>query len=81
VGILLRDGLIDVDRLYDLIHSAVIWQWMKWEDVIKEVRVRYGLPEAERWFEYLYDEMMKVRHQRGITVEPAKTLTRYIPDK
>jgi hypothetical protein len=67
VGLLLRDGLLDVDKVYDLIDSAVLQQWRKWGPIVKETRTRYPWPDAEEGFEYLYDEMMKVRRKRGIT--------------
>jgi hypothetical protein len=67
VGLLLRDGLLDADRVYDLIDSAVLQQWRKWGPIVKETRTRYPWPDAEEGFEYLYDEMMKVRRKRGIT--------------
>jgi hypothetical protein len=67
VGLLLRDGLLDAEKVYDLIDSAVLQQWRKWGPIVKETRTRYPWPDAEEGFEYLYDEMMKVRRQRGIT--------------
>ena len=65
VGLLLRDGLLDADRVYDLMDTAVIPQWEKYGHIIKEIR-NEGWPDAEEGFEYLYDEIMKVRKQRGI---------------
>ena len=65
VGLLLRDGLLDVDRVYDLMDATVIPQWEKYGHIIKEFR-NEGWPDAEEGFEYLYDEIMKVRKQRGI---------------
>jgi hypothetical protein len=49
VGLLLNDGLVDADGLYDLIGSAVLFQWVKWEQLFKEYRVRYGLPETTNY--------------------------------
>ncbi len=65
VGLLLRDGLLDVDRVYDLMDSTVIPQWEKYGHIVKQHR-NEGWPDAEEGFEYLYDEIMKVRKQRGI---------------
>ena len=79
IGLLLKDGLVDADGLYDLIGSAVIFQWVKWESIFKEFRVRYGLPDDYELFESLYHEMMKVRRQRGITEDPSETGLKYIP--
>ena len=79
VGLLLQDGLVDADGLYDLIGSAVIFQWVKWEPIFKEVRVRYGLPDDYLLFENLYHELMKVRRSRGISVDPPETGIIYVP--
>jgi len=65
VGLLLRDGLLDPDRVYDLMDSTVIPQWEKFGHIIKQHR-NEGWPDAEEGFEYLYHEIMKVRKQRGI---------------
>jgi hypothetical protein len=37
------------------------------EVFVKETRARYPWPDAEEGYEYLYDEMMRVRQERGIT--------------
>jgi hypothetical protein len=79
VGLLLKDGLVDADRLYDLIGSAVLLQWVKWEPIFKETRVRYGMPDDYLLFENLYHELIKVRRSRGITVDPPDTGIKYVP--
>ncbi len=35
--------------------------WEKWRDIIKEFRVKENIPDAWEGFEYLYDEMKKIR--------------------
>ena len=62
-GLHLNDGLADADGLYDLIGSAVMFQWVKWEPIFKEFRVRYGLPDDCELFENLYHEPLKVRRR------------------
>ena len=59
----LYDGLVECDGLYDLIGSAFIFQWVKWEPIFKEFRVCYGLPDDYELFEYLYHEPLKVRRR------------------
>ena len=80
IGSLLRDGLMDPEKVFDLLGTWIIWLWMKWEPIIKEHRVRYYQPEMYADFEYLAGEMRKVRLARGITVELPDTFTRYIPE-
>ena len=77
---LLRDGMIDSEKLFDLLGTWIIWLWMKWGSIIYELRVRYHQPELYSNFEYLADEMRRIRMQRGITVELPETFTRYVPE-
>jgi len=79
IGLLLRDGLVDAEGLYDLIGSAVFFMWVKWESIFKEFRVRYTLPDDYELFENLYLELMKVRRRRGISEDPPETGLKYIP--
>lgn len=51
IGLLLKDGLLDADRLYDLIRAGTIQLWMKWGPIIKEQRVRYGYPKDQEGVE------------------------------
>ncbi len=80
IGLLLRDGLIDSEKVFDLLGTWIIWLWMKWESIIKELRVRYHQPEIYTEFEYLADEMRRIRLRRGITEELPETFTRYVPE-
>jgi hypothetical protein len=79
IGHLLRDGMIDPEKVFDLLGTWIIWLWMKWEKIIKELRLRYNQPEIYTEFEYLADEMRRIRLRRGIQVELPDTFTRYIP--
>ena len=81
VGLLVKEGLLDVVKVYELMDASVIWQWMKWGPIIKEQRIRYGFPDLNIWFEYLADEMYRIRRQRGVTAEPSETFGHYISDE
>jgi len=80
IGYLLKKGLIDADMMFQLGTTNVIWQWVKWEPIIKEIRVRYNLPELGVLFEYLANEMKRVIVQRGFSPEPPETFGRYIKE-
>ena len=81
IGILLKDGFIDANTAYDLLGEvATIWMWNKFESVIKELRRRYNIPNSYEYFEFLYDELNKVREQRGVSVPVPETYAQYIPD-
>jgi hypothetical protein len=77
IGLLVKQGLLDVENVYELLDSGVIFQWMKWESIIKEQRIRHGFPNQNIWFEYLAGELLKIRSERGVTEEPSETFTRY----
>jgi hypothetical protein len=80
IGLLLYYKLIDIEKVYELIDSGVLIQWKKWAPIIKEQRIRHGFPEQNKWFEYLNDELTKIRNQRGIESKLSETFARYIPD-
>ena len=67
MGIFLRDTRIDPELLYDYVGTSVIGTWDKYGPIIKENRLRIDRPELLQWFEYLADEMKKIRNDRGIT--------------
>ena len=67
LGYLLYRGMIDADTVFDMIGSGSISHWNRYEPIIRGFRERDGRPgEAWRWFEYLANEMKKVREQRGL---------------
>jgi hypothetical protein len=77
LGYLVSEGLIDSDTLFDMQGEGTIWQWMKWEPIIKEIRIRYKQPELAKWFDYLAERLVEVRRRRGLNVELPKTFMRY----
>jgi hypothetical protein len=81
IGLLVKKGLLDVENVYELLDSGIIAQWMKWSPIIKEQRIRFGFPNQNIWFEYLADEICKIRSERGVTAEPSETHMRYLPDE
>jgi hypothetical protein len=81
IGLILRDKRIDTELLYDYIGLGVINMWKKYGSIIMEQRVRYGFPNLFQWFEYLADEMNRVRLNRGITEPLPDTLLKYIPEQ
>jgi hypothetical protein len=54
--------------------------WMKWEPIIHQLRIQYKQPETYSNFEYLADEMKRIRQKRGITEKLPDTFTKYIPE-
>jgi len=66
LGYLLYRGMMDADTIFDMIGNGSIGHWNRFEPIIREFRERDGRPETWRWFEYLAQEMKKVREQRGL---------------
>jgi hypothetical protein len=81
LGILLKEKLVDANMVYNSLGGGSIMDWMKWGPIIREQRVRYQNPNWMDFFEYLADEMLRIRKQRGITQEPLETFMRYLPDQ
>jgi len=64
-GVFVRRGLVNPDLVYDLMRESVIATWEKWLPIISEWRLRFNAPQIYYDFEFLYDEMKKVREDRG----------------
>jgi hypothetical protein len=79
VGLLVRDGLIDVGRVHDLISTMIFWQWEKFKDVIRKQRELYNLPKNFEGFEFLANEMVKEVERRGYSVYVPESFGRFVP--
>ena len=66
IGLLVREKLIDVDMVDELMLGLITRTWERIEPVIFEYRERFNWPQAGRSFEYLYNEM-KIREQLSQT--------------
>ena len=66
IGELLRMGTIEPDLVHRLqLAPMVIIMWEKWEHIIREIRVRENAPEINEGFEYLYNELKRIRSEKG----------------
>jgi hypothetical protein len=61
VGGLLRQGLLNGENVSELMGTMIERQWEKWGDIIRELRVDLGSPTTFIEFEYLYNQMKKIR--------------------
>ena len=57
IGFLLKKGVIDLSYLDDLLKSAVIAAWNKFEPVIVDLRNKMGQPNLWNQFEFLAKEI------------------------
>mgnify|MGYP001087852903 CR=1 FL=1 len=60
VGVLVHRNLMDPRLVDDLMSSYIFLTWEKIGPYIKETRIRYNRPELWEYFEYLYEEIMKI---------------------
>ena len=74
IGEMLRLKMVDPDLLHHLnVDINVIMVWENWEHIIKMNRERENMPDLWDGFEYLYDEMKKLRKRMNypdITYNP-----------
>ena len=66
LGYVLSRGVIDPDTIFDMFGNGCLYYWTKFEPIIRGFRKMDGRPETWNWFEYLADEMKKIREQRGM---------------
>ena len=59
IGLLVRENLIDVDMVDELMSGLITRTWERIEPIIFEYRERFNWPQAGRSFEYLYNEMKR----------------------
>ena len=77
-GYLLRKGAIDRESVYFLTNTAGgLWLWRKFEPVIKELRVRYNMPDAYSGLEYLANETARELEERGYSSKTPEDFMHY----
>jgi hypothetical protein len=77
VGHLLKEGLIDMDTAYGLTEVQGLWLWRKFEPMVRELRVRYNVPEIYADLEFLAAETTKRLEERGYSSKIPEGLTHY----
>lgn len=68
LGVLVKKKVIDLDTVYDITGRRVIMYWLKFETVIKGLHSAIGFgpgPDYCESFEYLANEMIRIRQRRG----------------
>jgi hypothetical protein len=69
LGVLVRGNMVDVNTVYNMMGRRIVSIWMKYETVIKGLRklVDPGPgPDYCENFEYLANEIIKIRLQKGL---------------
>jgi len=81
IGLALKKGLVDRDILFERFGNVPLVYWVKFRDVLKEIRRRYNQPTAFVHFEYLAEECIKYMQENGIDYEVPDTFYHYVPDQ
>ena len=71
LGYLMSEGLVEPEMVYNFGGGAAqVIHWMKWKPIIFEMRKRRNDPDYLKWFEYLSEEMKKLRKEKGLNAFP-----------
>ena len=65
-GLLVKDGILDVDTMITYVADSAFFMWNKYKDVIWETRHRIQNPEFQLGLEYMANEIEKYRLSQGI---------------
>ena len=81
LGILVKEGMIDLDMVYNVSFSRILFLWFKFETIIKEFRKSpWNMPDYCQNFEYLANKIIEVRREKGLPtpyvseIHPTSTL-------
>ena len=81
LGILVQDGMVDINIVYKIAGRRINQLWHQFEAVIKEIRKMARGPGSDyaESFEYLATEVIKLRRQNGLElfedrIHPTSTL-------
>lgn len=64
IGRQLKAGFLDRETIYQIGPSGVVWTWAKFRSVIEEYRRRSFGKDAWDGFEYLADEMLRMKLEK-----------------
>ena len=72
LGVLLKNKMVDVNTVYDMMGSRIVSLWIKYESVIKGLRAMERGPghNYSENFENLAMEMIKIRKRKGLHIFP-----------
>ena len=65
IGFVVYNNLVDPVKIYELQGTVIISRWERFKELIIGIRERSNNPLFLKFFEYLYNEMVKLR---GISV-------------
>ncbi|MBM3291069.1 hypothetical protein FJY84_00130 [Candidatus Bathyarchaeota archaeon] len=81
IGRQLKAGFLDRETIYQIGPSGVVWTWTKFRSVIEEYRRRSFGSDAWDGFEYLADEMLKMKLQKDPNYRIPERYAKFVQDK
>jgi hypothetical protein len=81
LGMLVREKLIEPEVLYRTNEVNPCLMWSKFKDVIAESRKRYGGEDAYSDFEFLNNELLRIKLSKDPSYRIPETFSRYIPSE
>jgi len=70
IGLLVKNRMVDVETVFQLMSAPIISLWFKCETVIKGMRAMENGPGENYMenFEFLANEMIRIRLEKGISL-------------
>ena len=69
LGILVKEDMIDIEMVYNVAHTRILFMWFKFETIIKEFRKDpWNLPDYCQNFEYLAEEVLRIRIEKRLPI-------------
>jgi hypothetical protein len=79
LGMLVREKLIEPEVLYGIDNVNPCFLWSKFKDVIAENRRRYGGKDNFSDFEFLNNELLRIKLSKDPSYRIPETLGSYVP--
>jgi len=81
LGMLVREKLIEPEVLYKINNMTPCFMWSKFKDVIAEGRKHYSGEDTFSDFEFLNNEILRIKLSIDPSYKVPETLTKYVPSK
>ena len=59
IGVLVKDNLVDIGHVAQLVSGLILWYWEEYGEVIKAAREELGWPRYSIEVEYLYNRVVE----------------------
>ena len=80
MGKLVDEEAIDLDLVYTIFHDSIVWQWLKFRDVIYEQRRIYYTSDYMMFWEQLAEKLVALKAELFPDYTIPEGLGTYFPD-